>query len=708
LVVEDEPTDAELVIHQLRRSGYQLDWRRADTASEYLDGLEWDPDVILADFTLPQFSGLDALRLLGERGTNIPLIIVSGTIGEEAAASTIKSGATDYLLKDRLGRLGSAVAQALERKRLEEEARRAEEALRRSEERFRLLAEHARDIVYRYRLRPTRGFDYVSPSTTDITGYTPEEHYADPDLPHKLVAPEDRPMLEAAMRSSAAVTEPTIVQWRHRDGRQIWIEQRTVPIHDSSGNLVALEGIARDVTDRKRLEDQLAHQALHDPLTELPNRALFMDRLQHALAQSRRGRERIGVFICNLDAFKLVNDSFGHDAGDEVLRSFSDRLRSVLRTTDTVARLGGDEFAILCVDIADERDALFAVERISRALATPLGCGGREVSLAASIGIALSATPDDLPMKLLRDADTAMNGAKQRGGARSQFFDEAMRAGISERLQIEDDLRGAIEQGQFRLFYQPLVDLGAGRVFGFEALIRWQHPVRGLVSPAGFIAVAERSGLIVPIGTWALQEACRQARRLRGSASDGGSPTIAVNLSGIQFAQPNLGDVVAGALSAAGVEGGALWLEITETVLMEDAASTVGSLGALKALGVQLAIDDFGIAYSSLNYLKRFPVDMLKVDRSFVEGLGSDKESSTIVSAVVGLAHTLGMTALAEGVETAEQLAQVRALGCDAAQGYLFARPEPEDRLGALLSGGLFTSPGAGTVQNKPSSPDAG
>jgi EAL domain-containing protein (putative c-di-GMP-specific phosphodiesterase class I) len=232
--------------------------------------------------------------------------------------------------------------------------------------------------------------------------------------------------------------------------------------------------------------------------------------------------------------------------------------------------------------------------------------------------------------------------------------------------------------------------------------------VRGLVSPAGFIAVAERSGLIVPIGTWALQEACRQARRLRGSGSDGGSPTIAVNLSGIQFAQPNLGDVVAGALSAAGVEGGALWLEITETVLMEDAASTVGSLGALKALGVQLAIDDFGIAYSSLNYLKRFPVDMLKVDRSFVEGLGSDKESSTIVSAVVGLAHTLGMTALAEGVETAEQLAQVRALGCDAAQGYLFARPEPEDRLGALLSGGLFTSPGAGTVQNKPSSPDAG
>jgi EAL domain-containing protein (putative c-di-GMP-specific phosphodiesterase class I) len=372
-----------------------------------------------------------------------------------------------------------------------------------------------------------------------------------------------------------------------------------------------------------------------------------------------------------------------------------------------VARLAGDQFAILCVDIVDERDALFSVERISHALAAPLCCADREVSLAASIGIALSATPDDAPTTLLRDADTAMYRAKQRGGARYQFFDEAMRRGISERLQIEDDLRRAIEQGRFRLLYQPLVDLCADRTFGFEALVRWQHPVRGLVSPAEFIAVAERSGLIVPIGAWVLQEACRQARRLRGSGSEGCSPTIAVNLSGVQFAQPDLVDVVA-ALSAAGIEGGALCLEITETVLMEDAESTVGSLRALRALGVQLAIDDFGIAYSSLNYLKRFPVDMLKVDRSFVEGLGSDKESTTIVSAVVGLAHTLGMTALAEGVETAEQLAHVRGLGCDAAQGYLFARPEPGDRLEGLLSGGLLTSRGVGTAQDTPSSADAG
>ena len=685
LILEDRASDSELMVAELRRSGFSPTWQRVETEQEYLAGLAPDLDVILADYSLPQFDAPRALELRNQRELEVPFIIVSGSIGEEQAVSVMKQGAADYLLKDRLARLGEAVRQTLEQRDLRLEREQARAQLEHTEQRFRLLAENVRDIIYRYRVTPTRAVEYVSPSAMDVTGYTVDEYYANPDLPFEVVEQEDRTKLAAILLASRT-SEPLVLRSHHKDGTEIWLEHRTVGIRDTTGKVVAVEGIARDVTERRRFEEQLAHQALHDPLTDLPNRALFLDRLTLALRHSMRQQRSVGVFFCDLDRFKTVNDNLGHGAGDLVLKTVAERLRQILRPDDTVARLGGDEFVILCPDIGDVRQALPVVERISHAIAAPLSSTDGEIVMTASIGVALSAVPEEEPARLLRDADAAMYRAKQRGGARYEFFDEAMRAEIARRLETESLLRGALERNQFQLFYQPLVDVAGGHIVGFEALLRWEHPERGLVAPGDFIAVAEQSGLIVPIGSWALREACLEAAKLQQAFPRMRPLTMAVNLSPRQFAQPDLVGMVADAIATAGLDDGTLCLDITETVLMDNVDSTLTVLCGLRTLGVLLAIDDFGIAYSSLNHLHRFEVDSLKVDRSFVEGLGVRRESATIVSAVVGLAHTLGMTALAEGVETADQLAHVADLGCDEAQGFYFAHPEPEERLEILLS----------------------
>lgn len=691
LVLEDRVTDAELIVAELNRSGFRPTWQRVDTEEDYLAGLSPDLDVILADYALPQFDALRALELRNERELEVPFIIVSGSIGEEQAVAVMKQGAADYLLKDRLARLGAAVRQTLQQRQLRLERQEAQAELQRSEQRFRLLAENVLDIIYRYQVVPEPRVEYVSPSSEGITGYAPAEYYSDPSLPFRIVGEEDRTKLQAVLEASRT-SEPILLRSQHKDGSDVWLEHRIVPIRDAEGTLVAVEGVARDVTERRQFEEQLAHQALHDPLTDLPNRALLTDRLTLALGQSKRRHRSVGVFFCDLDRFKFVNDTLGHNAGDHLLKTIAGRLRHVVRPDDTVARLGGDEFVVLCSDIADERQALPVVERIARAIAEPvesLTPGDRAFGTTASIGVAISTGPGDDPTRLLRDADAAMYLAKQRGGGRYEFFDEAMRAGITRRLETETSLKGALERNELRLHYQPLVQVAAGRahrIVGFEALLRWDHPERGLLGPADFIAVAEQSGLIVPIGSWVLDEACRQVNRLQRAFPSLDPLTMSVNLSPMQFAQPDLVRMVSRAIDAAHLAEGTLCLEITETVLMDDVTSTLAALSRLRELGVKLAIDDFGVAYSSLNYLRRFEVDTLKVDRSFVEGLGDDLESPTIVSAVVGLAHTLGMTALAEGVETKEQMTHVVDLGCDGAQGFYFARPEPEERLGALLS----------------------
>ncbi len=430
-----------------------------------------------------------------------------------------------------------------------------------------------------------------------------------------------------------------------------------------------------DITERKNTEHRLAHQAFHDPLTDLPNRALFMDRAGRATARARRHQEAVAVLFLDLDRFKVVNDSLGHEAGDQLLLAVADRLRACLRPEDTAARLGGDEFVVLIEDITDVNDASRVAERIAEALRAPFYVAEHEVYTSASIGIAVSTTTGDRPDDLLRDADAAMYRAKHRGGSHYQVFDKRMNQRALEHLELETDLRRAIERDEFLLVYQPIVGLATRQAVGVEALLRWRHPQRGHVSPGEFITLAEETGLILPIGEWALRQACRQARLWQLQFPNASTPSISVNLSARQFQQPNLVQTVAEVLEETGLSPHCLVLEITESVIMEDAESTNVTLRQLKNLGVQLAVDDFGTGYSSLSYLKRFPVNFLKIDRSFISGLGSDAEDSAIVRAIVTLAKTLGMAVTAEGVETEGQMYLLQELECDRAQGYCFSRP---------------------------------
>ena len=447
--------------------------------------------------------------------------------------------------------------------------------------------------------------------------------------------------------------------------------------------LQAVANVLAGAIERDRRESQVRYQALHDPLTDLPNRAFFLERLAEALADSRRSQDAVAVLFIDLDRFKVVNDSLGHAAGDALLRVVADRLRAIVRRGDTVARLSGDEFVILC----SAEHSGHVAERVTAVLAETVDVDGRELAVAASVGIAL-ADPCEPPEEVLRHADVAMYRAKQRGGGRAVIFDAELGALALERLELETDLRRAVASQSLHVTYQPLVDLVDGAVRKAEALLRWDHPERGEVTPDEFIPVAEATGLIVPLGRWVLREACAAAARWREEVGGGvWSPQIAVNLSARQLADPGLVADVAAAIADAGIPAASLCLEITESVLMEDASTALVTLQSLDALGIDLYIDDFGTGYSSLAYLRRFPVDGVKVDRSFVDGLGREAEDSAIVAAIVSLAHTLGLVVVAEGVETALQLSELDALGCDLAQGFLLAVPADASQLNSGVVG---------------------
>ena len=441
----------------------------------------------------------------------------------------------------------------------------------------------------------------------------------------------------------------------------------------------------RDVTERKSLEDKLAHQAFHDPLTNLANQALFRDRVEHSLARSQRCSGTLAVLFIDLDNFKRVNDSLGHRAGDLLLQAVSERLRGFVRPADTAARLGGDEFAVLVEDIAGRADATEVAERILQALARPFAIAGRDVFVGASIGVAFGA-PETRSEQLLRNADLAMYTAKNKGKARYEVFQPAMHAMAVERLEMEADLRRAGALGQVVVHYQPMVDLRTGEIAGVEALVRWQHPVRGLLSPAAFMPLAEETGLIHELGRHVLAEACGQARHFQRHHPGEGPLAMSINLSPAQLLEQSLVDDVVGALEGSGLSPSSLILEITEGAMMHDTEATIRTLDALKQLGIRLAVDDFGTGYSSLSYLQRFPVDILKIDRSFVAGLDGGPEESALARAIVRLAETLQLTAVAEGIETATQADRLEEIGCNLAQGYYFAPPQDSETVSGLLA----------------------
>jgi diguanylate cyclase (GGDEF)-like protein/PAS domain S-box-containing protein len=565
----------------------------------------------------------------------------------------------------------------------EVEARR-ELAAREAE--YRMLADNSSDFLARH--APDGTYRYASPACLAITGYTPQELIGTSPFEH--IADDDRARVAEAHQRVLDGEAPATVAFRLRrkDGELRWFETTTRAVRDSGGEVRELVSVMRDISERKQAELELSHAALHDPLTGLPNRALFLDRLGLALLRTERHSGSIAVLFCDLDRFKVVNDSLGHDAGDRLLVDVAGRIASALRPSDTVARFGGDEFTILCEDIAGEIEAATIAQRIVDVFRESFVLEDGEVFLDTSVGIAIARGPSDIAEDLIRDADAAMYRAKDRGKGRYELFDEAMRADAVTRLETESALRRALERGELRLHFQPEVDLVEGSIVGFEALIRWQHPLRGLILPADFMPLAEETGLAVAIGEWVLREACAEFGRWERESH----VRLSVNLSARQLAQPDLVATVRRALAETGTDPATLCLEITESAVMESGAATTAQLRALKSLGVRLAIDDFGTGYSSLVHLRQFPVDVLKIDRAFVDGLGRESRDASIAAAVISLAHALGLSTVAEGVETAEQLAVLKQLGCDLGQGHLFAAAQAPEAAAALIGRPLMAA----------------
>jgi diguanylate cyclase (GGDEF)-like protein/PAS domain S-box-containing protein len=563
----------------------------------------------------------------------------------------------------------------------------AAEALREAHERFRSAFENA--PIGMIMADPDGCILRANPASGRILG----RHEADLRGTHleDFTHPDDRERSKSEMsRLLSGATDGYRIEkrYRHADGHVVWTSVNVSCVRADDGTPLYFIGQIEDVTESRALREQLAYAAIHDPLTTLPNRELFMDRLEVALRRAGRSRHHVAVIFLDLDRFKLINDSLGHDVGDRILRAVADRLSSVMRDSDTLARFGGDEFTVLCDGIDNDGDALEVAQRLVKAMRQPLATSSGETFVSLSVGIALSGDGPESGAVLLRNADVAMYRAKGRGPSRIEIYREDDEENVYSRLQTSDDLHRALERQEFELHYQPIVDLHTETLVGIEALVRWRHPSRGLLLPFEFIALAEDCGLIVPLGAWILNEACRQtaewdARRTE-TDQDAARLNIAVNVSALQLAEPGFPALVADTLDASRFDPDRLWLEITESALMRDADDAVLVLSALRELGLHFEIDDFGIGYSSLSYLQRFPVETLKIDRSFVDELDRTSDSAAIVRAIIGLGDSLRLSIIAEGVERPSQATRLMALGCHLAQGYLFGKPLPARSLGAF------------------------
>ncbi len=559
--------------------------------------------------------------------------------------------------------------------------------LQRSEARFHLAARGANDGLWDWDM--SSGDAWFSPRWAQILGIDIQPDHASLSLWLDRVHPDDAPRLRSDLSAHIAALTPAFENThriRRADGTYRWAAARGVAVRDDDGRVERMAGSITDVTEQKQFEEQLLHDAFHDVLSGLPNRALFLNRLAHSIARAhRRSTYLFAVLFLDLDRFKIINDSLGHRAGDQLLVQMARRLEGCVRPGDTVARLGGDEFTILLDDIETPRDAEIVADRILAALRQPFMMERQEIVTSASIGIALSTTGYTRPEDLIRDADTAMYKAKAEGKARHVLFDRKMHEAAVAQLKLEADLRRAVARDEFVLHYQPIISLQNGSIEGFEALVRWRHPERGLVYPNDFIPIAEETGIINALGWSVLRNACEQIRIWRESFRRYEDLSLNVNLSGRQFRQPDLVRGIVSILSETGLDPQALNLEITETVVMESAQESHDVLARLRAHGVRMCIDDFGTGYSSLNYLHDFDIDSLKIDRSFVGRMAAGSRPE-IVQTIVDLSRSLGMSVTAEGVETDEELAQLRELDCELAQGFLFARPLPPEEVERLLA----------------------
>jgi diguanylate cyclase (GGDEF)-like protein/PAS domain S-box-containing protein len=674
LLVEDSQADAELFSTLLQQSAPK--GLRIEHVESLADGIkriaEKAIDLVLLDFSLPDSTGLESYRRFRAAAPGVPVIVLTSLEDDVVASRAVGEGAQDYLVKrDVDGQLlNRAIRYALERHG-------ADEALRESEERYALAVSGANDGIWDWNLRT--GILYRSSRWWSMLGYEGAATKTSPDDWFDRVHPEDIEKLKAALDHHFRGPDDHF-EFEHRmitsDKEERWVLTRGSAVRDAEGRVVRMAGSQTDFTARKLAERQLLHDAFHDALTGLPNRALFLDRLGVAIDAGKRSNANMfAVLYLDLDQFKNVNDSLGHKAGDALLIEAAKRLERFVRRGDTVTRTGGDEFAILINNINELSDAIHMAKRAQDALAEPFQMEGHEIYVTTSIGVALPESGEPTPERILRDAEIAMYRAKAAGRAQYQVFDDEMQKSAVRLLTLETELRRAVENSEFVLYYQPIVSLGIGRIVGFEALVRWRHPERGLVAPVNFIAVAEETGLIVPIGWWVLRNACLQGRQWQYRFPNDPPLFMSVNVSGKMLTQAGASKRVIAILDETGLPPSSLRLEVTENMLMEHSEEALAMLTELRTFGIKLSIDDFGTGYSSLSYLQRFRYDSLKIDRSFVARIGQTSDSHTIVETILTLARSLGIGVIAEGIETADQVNQLRQMHCPHGQGFWFAEP---------------------------------
>lgn len=690
LVVDDDVSLRRTLPMVLAREGRSFaECGTIADAIAHLEGAQFD--LILLDYRLPDATGLELLDWLTHHQREEAVIVISGEDAIDAAIGALRRGADDYVRKPyHVAQLQRAVDSTLHKATLERANQAMSQRLRASERLHRFLVERSPDLIFT--LDPEGRFTYINPRVHPLLGY---ERAALMRRPFStLVMPEDIDRINSVMFAHGNAPDETFnIELRLRRLRESPAEGGTdsiavsltgIPMPDRDGRgSTGLYGVARDISERKRAEEIITFQAYHDQLTRLPNRVLFKDRLELAVAQAQRRSGMLAVMFIDVDRFKLVNDTFGHAEGDALLRGIATRLSTTLRRGDTLARLGGDEFTVLLPDINHPEDVETIARKIVDALALPFPLGHGDFRATVSIGIALFPRDGDSAEDLTRHADVAMYQVKRSGKNAFRFFDPELNSHYRERIALENDLRSALGGNQFELYYQPQISLCEQRVVGMEALLRWNHPIQGQIGPSTFIPLAEEMGLIGDISHWVLEQACAQLAQWRHAGYK--DLRMSLNLSPHDFDRKDVVMMVANCIERHGLPASRIELEITESMMMQDTAGVVAKLTALRATGLSVAIDDFGTGYSALAYLQKFPVSTLKIDRSFVRDLNGPS-TNPIISAITGIARGFGLQLIAEGVEYPAQVETLRALGCDVMQGFLFARPAPAAAAGAWLS----------------------
>ncbi len=677
LHIEDSPDDLALILRALRAGGFEPSYRCVENALELRTALVEDWDIILSDYNLPGFSGAEALHIVQQTERDIPFIIISGAIGEETAVEVMRSGAHDFIMKGSFARLVPAIERELREAEVREARRLAEADLHLAAKVFESSVEgivitDAQSNILR-----------INHAFSTITGYTEQDVYG-----------KTPKLLQSGRHSDDFYTElwQNVNQqgywqgeiWNRRKNGEIFPEWLTISaVRDAYGEVTHYIGGFTDLSSQKQAEERI-HQLTHyDALTELPNRLLFRARFKQPMLRALRNNKRVALLHLDLDRFIAVNDTLGHRAGDRLLQQVGRRLAATIHDRDFVARFGGDEFAIACPDLDLNVDITAICLSIRQSFDQPFWVDGREVFITPSIGVAIYPDDSDNYDELVKCADSAMHHAKQSSSVH-QFYDKSLNFDSADRLNMENALRRALDREEFLLYYQPQVNMRTGKIIGVEALLRWQRGDEGMYYPNQFIPLLEQTGMILQVGEWVLNAACKQVQAWYRSGIKN-VPPVAVNLSPMQFRQVDFVTVVRRVLNETGLDAHCLELEITEGSVMEDPESALGILKALHTMGVRLAIDDFGTGYSSLSYLSRFPLDVLKIDQSFVADIHVGGDNMVIVDAIIAMALRLNLKIIAEGIESTQQRQYLQSVGCDLGQGYLLGKPMPSDGIAKLL-----------------------